>query len=119
MHSELFEVASAKGFTVGPGDLGENITTSDIDLLTLPVGTTLAIGAEAIITLTGLRNPCKQIDAFQQGLLGSVALERGADGELKRLAGVMAVVVSGGTIAPGDRIEVGLPPTPHRPLDRV
>ncbi|MEM7285071.1 MAG: MOSC domain-containing protein [Actinomycetota bacterium] len=118
IHRELFDHVAAKGFDVAPGDLGENVTTADIDLLAMPVGTVLRLGDDALVALTGLRNPCKQIDGFSDGLLGAV-LERDAAGGLVRLAGVMSVVVHGGTVRPGDGIEVSLPPGPHRRLERV
>ncbi len=118
IHSELFTDLAAAGFRVEPGDLGENITTAGIDLLSLPTGATLTIGAEAIVAITGLRNPCAQIDNFQSGLLSQV-LKRRDDGTVERLAGVMSVVIRSGTIAPGDPIAVGLPPEPHHRLDRV
>ena len=101
-----------------PGEIGENITTGGIDLLALPVGTRLRLGAEAVVELTGLRNPCGQIENFQSGLLAAV-LDRAADGSLIRKAGVMAIVVTGGDIAPGDALTVTLPPEPHRRLERV
>lgn len=118
IHAELFDHVATKGFQVTGGDLGENVTTSGIDLLGLPVGATLRIGTDALLTLTGLRNPCKQINNFQDGLTQAV-LERDADGELVRLAGVMAVVIRSGTVSIGDEIEIALPPEPHHRLERV
>lgn len=118
MHGELFDELAGKGFSVHPGDLGENITTRGVDLLALPTGTRLAIGDTAIIELTGLRNPCNQIETFQKGLLAAV-LDRAPDGGLIRKAGVMAIVVTGGDILPGDAITVTLPAEPHRRLERV
>ncbi|MEF2073415.1 MOSC domain-containing protein [Consotaella aegiceratis] len=118
IHTELFDELKAEGFAVAPGDLGENITTTGIDLLALPVGTLLAIGETALIALTGLRNPCAQIEKFQAGLLKAV-LPRGPDGQVIRKAGVMAVVLSGGPVRPGDAIRVSLPPEPHHPLERI
>lgn len=118
MHTELFEQVASKGFAVEPGDLGENITTEGLDILGLPVGTTLAIGPNALITLTGLRNPCGQINGFSKGLLAELVYND-EDGATVRLGGVMTVVVRGGTISAGDAIEVSLPPEPHHPLERV
>jgi MOSC domain-containing protein YiiM len=115
MQRELFELVSRAGFTVQPGDLGENITTSGIDLLGLPASTLLHIGAEAVVRVTGLRNPCRQIDDFQDGLLKQV-LGRDEAGNVVRKAGIMGVVVRGGEIRPGDPISVILPPPPHSPL---
>ena len=106
------------GFTVGPGELGENITTEGIELLALPVGAVLKVGSEALIAVTGLRNPCAQINDFQDGLLGTV-LFRDDEGSMVRLAGIMGVVLAGGVVAPGDTIDVSLPPPPHRQLRRV
>lgn len=118
MHTELHEELSALGFQVHPGDLGENITTRDLDLLDLPVGTVLRIGAEAVVELTGLRNPCSQIEDFQSGLLANV-VGRDADGNVVRKAGVMGVVRAGGVIRPGDGITAELPAPPHHRLERV
>lgn len=118
IHAELLDALAAKGFAVSPGDLGENLTTRGIDLLGLPAGTRLAIGAAAVVEVTGLRNPCAQIDRFMPGLLAEV-VERLADGTIARKCGVMAVVIASGPIAPGDVIAVTLPPPPRRPLERV
>lgn len=118
IHSELFTELRAKGFEVEPAGLGENVTTAGLDLLGLPRNTLLAIGAEVVLEVTGLRNPCAQIERFRPGLLAAV-LDRGPNGEVIRKAGIMTVVRTGGAIHTGDRIEVGLPPTPHLPLERV
>ncbi|GAA1687064.1 MOSC domain-containing protein [Nonomuraea maheshkhaliensis] len=118
IHEELFAEVAAAGFAVAPGELGENITTHGIDLLGLPVGTLLLIGGEAVVEVTGLRNPCLQIDGFSKGLLKEVVGHDEA-GNLVRRAGIMSVVRTGGVVRPGDLIEVRLPDGPHRPLDRV
>ncbi|MEV2245615.1 MOSC domain-containing protein [Streptomyces sp. NPDC049970] len=118
IHQELFSQLRGAGFAVAPGDLGENVTTSGIDLLALPVGTRLHLGDEAVVEVTGLRNPCLQIDNFQGGLLKQV-VGRADDGTLVRKAGIMGVVTTGGVVRPGDPIEVELPAEPHRPLERV
>jgi MOSC domain-containing protein YiiM len=103
---------------IGPGDIGENILTSGVDLLALPSGTGLRIGPAALVQLTGLRNPCLQLDRFKPGLMAAT-LDRDAAGNLVRKAGVMAIVVTGGEVRPKDPIEVILPPPPHRPLAPV
>lgn len=118
MHAELFDELREQGFDVCPGQLGENVTTQGVDLLALPRGTRLRIGATAVIEVTGLRNPCAQIDAFMPGLLKAV-VRRGADGSLVRKAGIMGVVAAGGDVARNDVIMVELPEGPHEPLDRV
>ncbi|WP_186419243.1 MOSC domain-containing protein [Bosea sp. CS1GBMeth4] len=118
IHAELFDELADAGFPVGPGDMGENLTTRGIDLLGLPVGARLRLGGEALIEVTGLRNPCAQIEAFRPGLLAAV-LGRGADGALIRKAGIMAIVLDGGLVRPGDAIGIALPPPPHRALERV
>jgi MOSC domain-containing protein YiiM len=118
IHAELFDELRGKGFLVQPGELGENITTSGIDLLTLPTGTRLHLGDDAIVAITGLRNPCIQIDKFQQGLLAAT-LERDADRRLVRKAGIMGIVVAGGDVRPGDAIRVERPDPPHRLLEPV
>lgn len=117
IHAELFDELAAKGFSVGPAELGENITTSGIDLLGLPTGARLSIG-DAVIEITGLRNPCIQMDRFQDGLM-QASLERDAEGNLVRKAGIMGIVVTGGAVRPGDAIAVTLPDGPHRPLQKV
>jgi MOSC domain-containing protein YiiM len=118
MHSELHAELQREGFSVGAGDLGENITTIGLDLLSLPTGTVLRLGVDAIVALTGLRNPCPQIDNFERGVLKRV-LTRDADGNVRRKAGVMGVVVLGGTVRRGDEIQVSLPPLPHVALAPV
>ncbi|HEY3873066.1 MAG TPA: MOSC domain-containing protein [Actinocrinis sp.] len=118
IHEELFAEVGAQGFDVAPGELGENITTSGIDLLGLPVGTLLRIGGEAVVEVTGLRNPCLQIDGFQDGLLKKV-VGRDEAGNIVRKAGIMSIVLVGGAVRPGDTITAQLPDGPHRPLDRV
>jgi MOSC domain-containing protein YiiM len=118
IHGELFDELAGLGFAVTPGQIGENITTRNLNLLALPVDTTLQIGSSAIIKLTGLRNPCSQLDRFQTGLMSAV-LGRMPDGKLVRKAGVMAIVVASGVVQPGDAITVTLPAEPHRALDRI
>jgi MOSC domain-containing protein YiiM len=118
IHSELFSETATAGFELKAGDLGENLTTSGIDLLGLPTGALLRLGKDALIAITGLRNPCRQIDTFQDGLLGAV-LEKRGNGEIIRKAGVMGVVVYGGIVSPGDAIDVSLPPGPHVKLAPV
>jgi MOSC domain-containing protein YiiM len=114
IHAELHEELRALGFDVAPGDMGENITTRHIDLLALPTGTRLHIGEAAVVEVTGLRNPCVQLDDFQQGLMAAT-LARDADGNLIRKAGVMAIVLESGDVRAGDPIRVVLPPA-LRPL---
>ncbi|MFJ8781990.1 MOSC domain-containing protein [Streptomyces sp. NPDC102476] len=118
IHEELFTEVGEEGFKVTPGALGENITTCGIDLLGLPVGTLLHIGDSAVLEVTGLRNPCLQIDNFQDGLLKQV-VGRDEAGNIVRKAGIMSIVREGGVVCPGDTIERELPSGPHRPLDRV
>jgi len=118
LQSELFDTLVEQGHAVFPGDLGENVTTRGIDLLSLPVGTILRLGAMAEVEITGLRNPCSQIDRFQPGLTAKV-LDRDANGGLVRKAGVMAVVRRGGSVRRGDNIAVQLPQHPHRLLEPV
>ena len=118
IHAELFEELAGKGFSLRPGEIGENVTTRGLDLLALPAGTRLRLGSEALVEVTGLRNPCVQIEAFQPGLLKAV-LGRDANGHLVRKAGIMAIVLEGGEVRPGDSIVVTLPALPHRALERV
>jgi MOSC domain-containing protein YiiM len=118
IHAELHDELNAAGFRVSPGVMGENITTRRLDLLALPAGTRLRLGMEAVVDVTGLRNPCHQLDDFQPGLMKAV-LARSRAGALIRKAGVMAVVVAGGEVQAGDPIAIELPAPPHRALDWV
>ncbi|MDH7798245.1 MULTISPECIES: MOSC domain-containing protein [unclassified Beijerinckia] len=118
MHAELFEELQAAGFSVAAGDMGENVTTRGVDLLSLPQGARLRLGDEAVVEVTGLRNPCGQIDKFQPGLMKAV-LGRDADGGLIRKTGVMAIVLTGGEVRPGDAIAVELPQGEPRKLEPV
>ncbi|MBV5264218.1 MOSC domain-containing protein [Pinisolibacter sp. B13] len=118
IQSELFDELAERGFALRPGDLGENVLTRGVDLLALPRGTRLRLGAEAVVEITGLRNPCGQIEAFRPGLLAAV-VERARDGTLRRKAGVMGVVRADGMVRPGDAIVVDRPPPPWHPLERV
>lgn len=116
--AELFEELRGKGYNILPGQMGENITTRGIGLLSLPAGTQVRLGMTAVVKLTGLRNPCVQLDHFQPGLMNAM-LDRDEDGKLIRKAGVMGIVLAGGAVRPGDPVRVQLPPEPHRPLERV
>ena len=116
--AEWLEALDARGFDLAPGGLGENVLTRGLDLSALPTGALLRFARGPLIAVTGLRNPCHQIESYRKGLLDAV-LERDAGGRLIRKAGIMAVVLEGGEIRPGDRIELSLPPPPHQPLQRV
>lgn len=118
IHSELFEELKTKGFNIHNGLLGENITTKGIDLLNLPKGTILNIGSSAQIEITGLRNPCLQLENIQKGLMQAV-LDNDSEGNLIRKAGIMGIVLKGGPIHIEDKILVTLPPEPHIKLERV
>lgn len=118
IHAELLDELATKGFKIGPGDIGENVLTLGIDLLGLSTGTRLRLGADVLIEVTGLRNPCLQLDRFRSGLMAAV-LDRAPDGQLIRKAGVMAIVLASGEIRPGDPITPEPPPGPHRPLQPV
>lgn len=118
MHAELFDELRAAGYEIASAELGENVTTRGLDLLHLPAGTRVRLGAEAVVEITGLRNPCRQMNAHRPGLMQAV-LDRDADGNLVRKAGVMAIVLEGGQVRPGDRIAIELPKGPHLPLEPV
>ncbi|MDR3372773.1 MAG: MOSC domain-containing protein [Ancalomicrobiaceae bacterium] len=118
IHAELFDELAAQGFRVAPGVMGENVTTRGIDLLGLPRGARLTFGDGAVVEITGLRNPCQQLNDYQAGLTRAV-LDRDADGNLVRKAGIMGVVIAGGIIRAGDAIAVTLPEGPHVRLERV
>lgn len=115
IHAELFEELATAGFAVGPGDVGENVTTRGVDLLGLPAGARLRLGSNAVVEVTGLRNPCYQLDSFQSGLMQAM-LGRDAAGEPVRKCGVMAIVLADGEVQPGDPIAVELPEGPRRKL---
>ncbi|WP_409276130.1 MOSC domain-containing protein [Neobacillus sp. SCS-31] len=117
IQNELFEEL-AERFKIKPGNMGENITTIGINLLELPTDTRLFVGESAILQVTGLRNPCNQIELFKQGLLKAV-LDKDSDGNLIRKAGIMGVVLQSGEVKPGDTIRVELPPKPFKRLERV
>ena len=118
IHAELMDELGASGFRLWPGAMGENVTTRGVDLLGLPTGTKLRLGANAVVEVTGLRNPCRQLNDFQPGLMNAT-LDRDADGNLVRKAGVMAVVLAGGEVKPGDAIAIELPAEPHHKLEPV
>jgi MOSC domain-containing protein YiiM len=118
VQAELHDELSTRGFCVAAGEMGENVTTRGLDLLGLPTGARLRLGETAVIELTGLRNPCLQLDEFQSGLMAAT-LDRDAQGNLVRKAGVMAIVLVGGEVRPGDPIQIDLPAEPFQPLQPV
>lgn len=118
IHAELHDELREAGFVVRAGDMGENVTTRGVDLLGLPTGTRLYLGGTAVVEVTGLRNPCLQLDRFQDGLMKAV-LDRDEEGNLIRKAGIMGIVLAGGEVRPGDPIRVEPPDGPHRPLQPV
>ena len=117
IHGELHDELKQQGFSLGPGDIGENITTRGVDLLSLPRGTQLHVGRDAVVEVTGLRTPCKQIERFQPGLLAAVSQD--ANGNVFFKSGVMGIVLNGGIVKAGDAIRVELPPGPHQRLGKV
>lgn len=118
LHAELLAELAARGFDVAPGDIGENVLTEGIDLLALPTGARPCLGNSAVVEVTGLRNPCAQLDRFRPGLMQAV-LDRAADGTLIRKAGIMGVVLRGGTVRVGDAIGVEAPTGEQRALQPV
>ncbi len=118
IHGELFAELAEQGLSVAAGDLGENITTQGIDLLALPRGTRLRIGGSAVVVVTGLRNPCSQLDTFRPGLMAAL-IGKDANGQIVRKAGIMGIVVLGGEVRPGDQITPDFPATPHERLQPV
>ena len=118
LHAELLDDLRGRGYDVAPGDVGENVLTRGLDLLALPTGAQLHLGADAVVQVTGLRNPCVQLDRFADGLMEAV-LRREPDGTLVRLAGVMGVVLVGGEVRPGDAVQVELPEGEQVPLKAV
>jgi MOSC domain-containing protein YiiM len=118
IHEELLDELAGKGFPLSPGQLGENVTTRGVDLLSLPVGTRLYLGVTAVVELTGLRNPCSQLDGIQEGLMAAT-LDRDEQGGLVRKTGVMAIALTGGEVRAGDSIRVEPPSEPQRALEPV
>lgn len=118
IHADLHDELRAQGFEIAGGEMGENATTRGLDLLDLLTGTVLQLGPEAVVRVTGLRNPCAQLDRFRSGLLQAV-LGRDEQGRVVRKSGIMAVVLQGGPVRPGDAIAAVLPDGPHLPLERV
>jgi MOSC domain-containing protein YiiM len=118
IHAELHDELATAGFGLAPGIMGENVTTRGVDLLGLPAGTRLHLGADAIVEVTGLRNPCAQLNKIQPGLMAAT-LDRDQQGKLIRKAGVMGIVVADGEVCPGDAIRVELPAEAHRALEPV
>ena len=118
IHAELFAELAAAGFTVSPGLMGENVTTQGVDLLGLPSGARLHLGQAAVVEVTGLRNPCRQLDKLHPGLMAAT-LARDAEGNLIRKAGIMGIVLEGGEVREGDPIRVELPSPPHQKLAPV
>jgi len=118
IHGELHDELRKAGFALSAGQMGENITTRGVDLLGLPAGTRLHLGDSAVVEVTGLRNPCAQLNRIQPGLMAAT-LDREEDGNLVRKAGIMGVVIASGEVCPGDPIRVELPPRPHQPLAPV
>lgn len=104
-----------------PGQLGENVTTQGIDLLGLSEGTVLRFVDDgddteekkqdvatsvAGIRITGLRNPCPQIEKFRDGLQDRFIVRDEQRKIVGRKAGVMGVVENGGEVKPGMKILV-------------
>ena len=118
MHAELFDELRDAGFEVWAGLMGENVTTRGVDLLGLPTGARLHLGNEAVVEVTGLRNPCRQLNKLQPGLMAAT-LARDVAGNLVRKAGIMGIVLTGGEVSEGDAIAIELPPLPHQPLAPV
>ncbi len=118
IHAELHDELRAQGFELAPGEMGENVTTRGVDLLGLPTGTRLRLGDAAVVEVTGLRNPCHQLNGLRKGLMAAT-LDRDAEGNLIRKAGIMAVVIIGGEVGVGDEIAVEFPALPHTKLEAV
>ena len=116
---EFLDELAAKGHAAGPGDLGENVLTTNLDLLALPLGAVLRLGSEAVVEVTGQRTPCSQIDGFQRGLQQHCWGPRDAANKRTRRAGIMGIARTGGLVHPGDAITIELPSKPHSPLPAV
>lgn len=117
--AELHEELARAGFDVAPGRMGENVTTAGVPLLDLPTGTVVRLGPDAVVELTGLRNPCRQLDGIAPGLMEALLERDEAGAVVRRRAGVMAVVRTAGVVHPGDPVVVEVPPGPRRPLEPV
>ena len=73
---------------------------------------------DSVIELTGLRNPCAQINTFREGLLAAFRSES-PGGETIRRAGIMAIVINGGVVHTGDEIRIEIPHGNTEPLRPV
>jgi len=118
LHAELFAELAARGISISAGQMGENITTTGIELLSLPLGTRLTLGPSAVVEITGLREPCSQMNTLHPGLM-KACIARSPTGAKIRKAGIMAIVLTSGTVHPGDPIKTQLPPSPWLPLGPV
>jgi len=118
MAAELFDDLVPTGYTVAPGELGENVTTEGINLMSLPLGTRLHLGAQAVVSITGMRSPCSLINGYQNGLMKQL-IKTDAAGTVQRRGGIMGIVVTGGVVNPGDRVRVELPAGEQLPLGVV
>ena len=118
IHAELLDELASKGFEVTAGQLGENILTHRIDLLALPAGTHMVFPSGAQLKITGLRNPCHQINGHTPGLMDAL-LDKADDGSLIRKGGVMAVVLEGGLVSVNDDVKIVFPSEPWQSLKPV
>lgn len=118
IHAELFDELKTKDFDISFGEMGENITCSGLDILSLPTDTELQMGVSTRLKVTGLRNPCAQLDSIKKGLM-KACLDRNQSGEMIPKVGIMTIVLEGGIINQGDEIKVVFPPEPHRKLEAV
>ncbi len=93
---ESIEKMRVEGLDVGPGDFAENITTSGLELVSLPVGTVLRVGGGARLEVSQIGKVCHDRCAI---------FEQAGDCVMPR-EGIFARVLAGGQIGPGDRVEV-------------
>ena len=119
--SELLDEVNSAGHNVVAGQLGESITTTGIDLISLPVGSMLRIGDTALVALTGLRNPCPQIKSVGDGLMKMMFIDDQDNPEGPKIGrtGVMGVVIAGGIVAADDGIKIRFPAGPLTRMEKV
>lgn len=112
---EAIARVAADGHPIHPGAIGENLTTTGIELAALPAGTRLAIGQDLVLELAAPAMPCDTIKgAFRDGRSGRVSILRHPlDSRM------YARVLREGEVAPGDPIEVLSPPDDSLAMTRL
>jgi MOSC domain-containing protein YiiM len=93
---ESIDKMRALGLEVTPGDFAENLTTEEIDLISLPVGTRIAVGKQIVLEITQIGKECHAGCAIYRQVGKCIMPEEG----------VFARVIRGGPVRAGDQIKV-------------